>query len=538
MTKATQEPSTDPKVAFQSSIFRDVDLDLLIESRRNPRREFGEASMGDLVDSVRQYGVLTPLIVRPVGNDGKYEILAGARRSRAAKLAGLNVVPCRVVEIENDAALEVLVVENLQRKDIHPLEEAEGFHEILDLSNGDVDGLCAKVNKKKSYVAKRLSLLSLIEPAKKLFLQGKMEEPHAMQISRLQKEDQKHAVEYVKEDDPSPQALRNWIESEVMLELSKAAFSKTDSSLVPKAGSCETCPKRTGTSKDLFDDIKAGDRCTDGGCFKSKMKAHIEQLQRSLESSGHKVYGLLETYRSKEEKATPGVLKSGQWLEIKKKDFCENAAKGIFLEFGRAGQYADVCVNREHCKIHGSVGMHGKTPSEREKTRKENLKIRVEKEARSRAFKQVCEKQGLLELDELRLLCLHSFDRLWHGSKISLVKALGWPLAKNKGYGGFNFKPVEKKIESFSSPAEAARFMTAIVCAGDLDYRNKPEHLEHFAKANKVDLQAFRDEIQKELEKKAKKAPKAMSAKTKKVKPGKKSVPAKPAEEPGPGEEE
>jgi len=542
MTKAA-ESAIDPKQAFQGSIFRDVKLDRLIESRRNPRQSWDEAAMADLVESVKRYGILTPLIVRPVGNDEKYEILAGARRFRAAREAGLDALPCRVVEVENDTALEVIVVENLQRKDIHPLEEADGFAEILDLSNGDVGGLSAKVGKKPAYVTKRLSLLKLVEKGKKLFLAGKIAEPHAMMISRLQPADQKAALEYVKDEEVSISALRDWIEQEVMRDLSKTSFSKTDTQLVPKAGSCEKCPKRTGCSKDLFDDIKQSDRCMDGACFKLKMQAHIAELEKSLQAAGYKVYGLWESYHN--EAAPDGVLKQDRWLEIKKKDFCEKAAKGVFLDHQRAGQYADICADREHCKIHGSQGPHGKTPAEREKTRKDNLRQRIEKETRLRVFQKVQERQGIIDLEGLRILCTHSFERLWHGAKIGFAKAIGCPPRKSK-YGGFDFNPVEKLIKGFSTPDQAAKFMVGVLCANDLDPHASSTALSYFAAEHKIDWKPVRDEVAAGLEKKAKRmlreAPKAKKkpATSKKTNSSSKSAAtagAKPPAEPQGGEE-
>jgi ParB family chromosome partitioning protein len=514
-----------PKQELQKSIFKDLKLESLIESRRNPRKDFDATSMGDLVESVKRYGVLTPLIVRPVGNDGKYEILAGARRSRAAKAAGLDAVPCRVVEVENDTALEVVVVDNLQRKDIHPLEEAEGFSEILEVSNGDMDGLCAKVGKKATYVTKRLVLLKLLDKGKKLFIKGQISEQHAMMIARLQAADQKAAIEYVAEQDVSVYGLRDWIESEVLRDLSKVSFSKTDAQLVSKAGACDKCPKRTSVSRDLFDDIKQGDRCTDGECFKGKMRAHIDNLQKSLEAAGNTVFGLWESYHG--EAKQDGVLKVGEWAEIKKNDFCEKVAKGVFIEGQRAGHFIDICSGRNTCKIHGFTGSSGKTDSEREKTRKLNLKSRIERETRARILRLIFTKQGLLDEKELRMLCAHSFERLWHGSKISLVKAIGWELKKHKEYGSFDFRPVEKKIEGLST-GESAQFMTAVICAGELDPNHlKPEHLAHFAKENKVEWKEIEKVVTSEL---TKRAPKAKAVKSKATAKRGAKPPVKPKE--------
>lgn len=510
MTKAAEAPA-DPRQTLEKSVFRDVELDLLIESRKNPRREFDAAGMADLVESIKRYGVLTPLIVRPVGNDGRYEIMAGARRFRASREAGLATVPCRVVEVENDTALEVVVVENLQRRDIHPLEEAEGFREILELSGGDVAGLCAKVGKKPSYVSKRLALLRLLEKGRRLYLQGKIGYEHAMQIARLQPEDQKKAIEYVSERDVTPAGLRRWIEDQVLLDLSKVPFSKDDPNLAPKAGTCKDCPKRTGTAKDLFDDIKEGDRCTDPSCFWGKMRAHIGQVQKALEGRGHKVYGLLASFRNGA--APKGVLSYDQWFEVRDQSSCDRLAKGIFVESARVGKVIDICTNPRNCKIHGSRSFPRRTPEELKKAREENLKARIERESRFRILRKVHESHKSMDLSDLQLLSHHVFDRLWHESKIALCRALKWEIPKHRNGGGYDFGQVEKKVLGLPTVEDNMRFLAAAVCAPDLGPGgSEPEILARFAAKNKVDMKAIRDAVAKELDK-GKRAPKSASRK-------------------------
>ena len=104
------------------SEYRNLPLLNLIESANNPRRSFDETALNELAESIRAQGVLSPLLVRPKGPHS-YEIVAGARRYRAAQLAGLDSVPVRIVELTDAQALETSIVENLQRRDVHPLDE-------------------------------------------------------------------------------------------------------------------------------------------------------------------------------------------------------------------------------------------------------------------------------------------------------------------------------------------------------------------------------------------------------------------------------
>ena len=106
------------------SEYRNLPLDALTESPNNPRKSFDEASLNELAESIKTQGILAPLVVRPV--DHHFEIVAGARRYRAAQRAGLETAPVRIVELTDAQALETSIVENLQRRDVHPLDEAQG----------------------------------------------------------------------------------------------------------------------------------------------------------------------------------------------------------------------------------------------------------------------------------------------------------------------------------------------------------------------------------------------------------------------------
>ena len=115
-----------------TSEYRNLPLAQLRESAANPRRIFDDAAMQELAASIRTQGVLSPLLVRPVGPQS-YEIVAGARRYRAAQLAEAEAVPVRIVNLTDAEALEAALIENLQRRDLHPLHEAAGFRALLDL---------------------------------------------------------------------------------------------------------------------------------------------------------------------------------------------------------------------------------------------------------------------------------------------------------------------------------------------------------------------------------------------------------------------
>ena len=137
-----------------------VDINSLVPSPYQPRRVFAESALSDLVSSIKEKGVLQPLLVRKRADDG-YEIIAGERRLRASKQAGLSQVPVIVKDFDDKAALEVALIENLQREDLNPLEEAEAYKRLLDEFQYTQDELSKVVGKSRSHVANMMRLLDL-----------------------------------------------------------------------------------------------------------------------------------------------------------------------------------------------------------------------------------------------------------------------------------------------------------------------------------------------------------------------------------------
>jgi ParB family chromosome partitioning protein len=147
-----------------NSEYRNLSVAALIESPTNPRKRFEESSLCELAASFKTQGVLAPLLVREL-NESKYEVIAGARRLRAAKLAELENVPVRIVKLSDAEAIEAQCVENLQREDIHPLEEALGFKSLLELGEPyNIAHIAARAGKSEAYIYGRLRLADLIPP--------------------------------------------------------------------------------------------------------------------------------------------------------------------------------------------------------------------------------------------------------------------------------------------------------------------------------------------------------------------------------------
>ena len=140
-----------------------------------PRKHFDEASLAELADSIREHGIIQPLTVRKLAS-GYYQIIAGERRWRAARLAGLQEVPVIVMEADDRKAAELAMIENLQREDLNPIEEAAGFQSLMETYHMTQEEAASRVGKSRSAVANALRLLSLTPPVAKLVEEGKLEE--------------------------------------------------------------------------------------------------------------------------------------------------------------------------------------------------------------------------------------------------------------------------------------------------------------------------------------------------------------------------
>jgi ParB family chromosome partitioning protein len=167
--------------------YRNVSLSLLRESKSNPRRIFEDAALKELSESIRTQGVLSPLLVRPLTENG-FEIVAGARRYRAAQMAEADTVPIRIVNMNDAQALEAQLVENLIRADVHPMEEAQGFKALLDLDDPSysIEQIAAKTGKQPAFVAARLKLIDLVPAAVDAFYRDEIGVGHALLLAKLQ----------------------------------------------------------------------------------------------------------------------------------------------------------------------------------------------------------------------------------------------------------------------------------------------------------------------------------------------------------------
>lgn len=278
-----------------------LDLDKVIRSSINPRRRFNEGALNELASNIRRHGVLQPILCRPkkVGDDEFFEIVAGERRWRASRIAEQPQVPAIVREMTDTEALEIAVIENAQREDLHPLEEAEGFGALLkayghgEASSQSADDLAAKIGKSRTHIYNRLKLLQLIPDLRDAFFKDDFNATVAQQLARLPAKMQPKAFAALRKAtaDGEPINVREsakLLRAQFHLRMDRATFPIEDASLLEGAPACTQCPKMSGNEPDLFGD-EPDNVCTDGDCFQGKKLAFNERIKAKAREEGLEV---------------------------------------------------------------------------------------------------------------------------------------------------------------------------------------------------------------------------------------------------------
>lgn len=238
----------------------------------------------ELADSIRENGQLAPGIARKASDPkaiAEYELLVGTRRWRACALLGIGF-DVIVRELDDRQAQELVLVENVQREDLPPLDEAEAYAHLLELGHPDAKSIADRVGKKPSHVVRRLALLQL-SPRVRAALEGEtIGIEQALLIARVPSAKvQEELLDWAVPTNPnlepsSARELREHIMRGHTRDLSTVPWDLADATLVASAGACETCPSNTAIQQDLYSDVEAGKAlCTDAACFAKKVDRYV-----------------------------------------------------------------------------------------------------------------------------------------------------------------------------------------------------------------------------------------------------------------------
>lgn len=331
------------QVAAASDIFHPaLPLDRIEISKTNPRKHVVQSELDELTESIRAHGVVSPIVVRPHprAEEGWYELVFGERRFRAACAAELKTIPAIERAYDDKTVVEVQIIENVQREDVHELDEANGYQLLIDHHGYSAASIGQRIGKSKEYVYNRLKLAGLIPEVQKLFYARELTAGHAVQCARLPEVSQKVVLEKglfemvrhgnEKEDVVvSVRDLNAFIDEHIHSDLGAAIFDVKDPKLLPAAGACGDCPKRFGNV------------CADRACFNKKFNAFVKLKV----DAGEWIAVKTEWDPQK---------KSPYWWNLKevKKGSCDYVTTAICMDGRDRGKTKLVCLMTNICKVH------------------------------------------------------------------------------------------------------------------------------------------------------------------------------------------
>jgi ParB family chromosome partitioning protein len=391
-----------------------IPLSLIDPPPANTRTSFKKESLEELTRSIKKKGVLQPILVRQIGK--RFQIIAGERRFKAAGKAGLKEIPASVRAMTDEEALDAQLIENLQREDVHPLDEADGFLRLKEVTKLEISDIAQRVAKDARYVARRLALTTLIEEAREDFRDELITLAHALEICRLSPELQPYALAacyekkyvYNREEQTQTQVpdkekpvrhvrfLQSWIEQNIHLNLGKAPFKLDDTRLREDRLTCVECPERTGFNQTLFHDIKNTDTCLNPVCFRSKTQTLVQIRKSEIEAKSSKSATLVSPYYTPTGREAKDALGRSGYQQIEKKaDRCQYAEQAVYGEGEQIGKVVWIC-REKGCKDHmGRVGSSylstgsassrsssTDSPEKRNKRKQEIFDIKVDEKVR------------------------------------------------------------------------------------------------------------------------------------------------------------
>lgn len=483
-------------------------------SATNPRKNFDAAGMADLAASIKEAGVQQPILVRPMfdPDDGElltYQIVCGERRYRAAKAAGLETIPAIVRELDDETAYQAQIIENLQREDLGPMEEAESYGHLARAGVAVID-IASKVGKSGAYVAHRLQLLKLVDKGQTALRKDELPLGHAMEIAKLAEDEQKDALEQALDcyDNMDLAQLKDYIQRTFRLDLSKAPFDLKNAAMSPEAGPCVDCGKRTGANTLLFSDVKAGDHCLDAKCYGVKVQTVIHVRVEELKKKQQDVPLISYYYHG----ALAGAIGSADYELVRNDRPCGSAVMGVRVDGPEFGKKVKVCIDRS-CTVHHRHSSGGSGSSaDGAKRKKENAKLRRDTEVRLRTAKSIVDHvmwdrlpDEDVNIDDALDLAEYAFHRMDHTQDGRLAKALGW------GRDAMGHRSADRKdMLAGMGTRKAMALAVLATVASDLTVqgssgRSDAEHLNRVAERNGVDVEAIEAMVDAEILAKAEK---------------------------------
>ncbi|GHA23450.1 chromosome partitioning protein ParB [Devosia pacifica] len=267
-----------PRVAESGGGVRRLPIDFVTANRANPRRSFDEDQLAELTSSIREKGIMSPLLVRPTSDPDTFEIIAGERRWRAAQKAGLHEVPVIIREVDDREALELAIIENVQRADLNPLEEALGYGQLIEQFSYTQQDLAQVIGKSRSHVANTMRLLRLPEHVQDMVSQGQLTAGHARTL--------------ITADDPESLAQRIVDQGLSVREAEALSQQRTSTSASPRRAPAEKDADTRALERQLADILGLTVKVTHGSAggkleIRYKTLEQLDSLCARLSGQSH-----------------------------------------------------------------------------------------------------------------------------------------------------------------------------------------------------------------------------------------------------------
>jgi len=470
------------EAARSEELVRLIPVDQVDESPTNPRKTFED--LEDLARDIAERGLLQPVLVRPKGV--RFELIVGARRFRASKLAEAPTIAALVREMDDQEVLETQIVENAKRSDLHPLEEAEAFETLMKVHGLSAEEIAHRVKKSRSWIYQRVKYCSLCEEAREAFREGKLTASTAFLVARIPSEKlQRQATKEITRArwNAEPMSYRealDFIERRFMLRLEEAPWKLDDAELLPAAGPCTTCPKRTGNQAELFEDVKSPDVCTEPSCFAKKKAAWSRLRLAEAKKAGSKI--LSEAESKKIFPKWGGLAHGSSYVELDQKcpedpkhrsyrSLLQPEASEVAIGKDPKGQVHELLPSKGLAAAlrkagHGFRDLGGparhspvdKAASIREQT--ERKKQALQDEVRRRTIEAICEKAKTASLAQpglLQLLARGYAQEIWEEKRREIANRLGLTEKKRGHSSG------KDRLRSYIDQASDADLLSLLV---------------------------------------------------------------------------
>jgi ParB/RepB/Spo0J family partition protein len=422
--------------------FRQLETDAVHESPNNPRRSFPEAALEELAASVRRVGVLQPILVRPNGNG--FVLIAGARRLRAAKLAGCATIPARILALDESMADDATIIENLHREDVHPLDEAASYERLM-VNGRSIEDLAVTLGKSKAYIYQRVSLTKLVPKVQDLLSRDILPLGYAQKLATVPAERQEEGLrrcfrplfqdEGASRDQLEPLAsLTEWIEKCVRMD--------------PKAEQTRV----------LLPDL-------------------AEQVETAEQEKRAAVVAV-STLTFHSDRSDPKPILAKSWKRAEGKDRCRHARPGVIVLGPGQGTFLQVCIAKKACDKHWAKPKQTTAVAASAQDLKRAAERREEEERR---VAQQAEREKWQQ--ELRIPAIRLFAQ--RASSVKWTPALFKLLRHNLRVG-----EVFDEIVGAPGSVPVARYPYAVAVALAFGFSWRPEDLVGFSKRLRVPLKA------------------------------------------------